>query len=447
MNAMRKHGAIAAGIVAAILAVFSFGSLSFAKDDDPYARSRDYDLQNVRTHLRFDIEQRKIMGEATESLKLLRDGTSELRFDSVGLAIESVTLNRNAAKFEVKPDALLVSLPQKVRKGEHYEVTIHYSGQPAKGLYFILPDKNYPNQPKEIWSQGESEDTRYYIPIYDYPNDRTASEMLLTVPADWWTVSNGKLAGIKTEADGSKTWDWKQTEPLSTYLISVVAGEFVEKKESWRGMPVEYAVPKGQEFQIDTTFLRTKGMLDAFSDALDVRYPWAKYAQTSVDDFIVGGMENTSATTLTVRGLVHPKLAGEMLYGSDDLDSHELAHQWFGDLVTCKDWANIWLNEGFATYFEHYWMEKQFGKDDADYEFWTDGNRWMNQKRLFGVPIVTRQSDQDLELEGNIYTKGGLVLKMLREKLGDADFFAGLHHYLEVNRGKNVVTADLIKGD
>lgn len=433
---------VAAGAMALILVC---AAAAFARDDDPYARSKDYDLQNVRTHLRFDIEQKKVMGEVTESLAILRDGTAELRFDSVGLTIESVTLNRQAAKFESKPDSLLVTLPQKAHKGERFEVTIRYSGQPTKGLYFILPDKNYPDQPKEIWSQGESEDTRYYIPIYDYPNDRTTAEMLLTVPADWWTVSNGKLAGIKTESDGSKTWDWKQSEPLSTYLISVVAGEFSEKKDNWRGMPLEYAVPKGQEFKIDTTFVRTKEMLDAFSDALDVRYPWAKYSQTSVDDFVVGGMENTSATTLTSRGLVHPKLAGESAYASDDLDSHELAHQWFGDLVTCKDWANIWLNEGFATYFEHYWTEKHFGRDDVAYEFWTDGNRWMNQKKLFGVPIVTRSTDESLETEGNIYTKGGLVLQMLREKLGDENFFHGLHHYLDVNRGQNVVTADLIK--
>ena len=432
---------------ASVVAAFIFaGTLGLAgRDDDPYARSRDYDLQNVRTHLRFDVEQKKVIGEATESLAILRENVGELRFDSVGLTIDSVTLNRQTTKFDVQPKELVVTLPQKARRGEHFEVTIRYSGQPTKGLYFILPDKNYPDQPKEIWSQGESEDTRYYIPIYDYPNDRTTAEMLLTVPGDWWTVSNGKLVGIKTEADGTKTWDWKQSEPLSTYLISVVAGEFVEKKDSWRGIPVQYAVPKGQEFKIDPTFLRTKGMLDAFSDALDVKYPWAKYAQTSVDYFIEGGMENTSATTLTSRSLVHPKLAAESIYGSDELDSHELAHQWFGDLVTCKDWANLWLNEGFATYFEHYWTEKNFGKDDADYEFWADGNQWMNQKSLFRVPIVNRQIDDSLEYEGNIYTKGGLVLKMLREKLGDQDFFRGLHHYLDVNRGQNVATADLIK--
>ena len=446
---LREGGLHRGRLFAAALVVAAFvfaGAPGLAgRDDDPYARSRDYDLQNVRTHLRFDVEQKKVVGEVTESLAILRENVGELRFDSVGLTIDSVTLNRQTAKFDVQPKELVVALPQKARRGEHFEVTIRYSGQPTKGLYFILPDKNYPDQPKEIWSQGESEDTRYYIPIYDYPNDRTTAEMLLTVPGDWWTVSNGKLVGIKTEADGTKTWDWKQSEPLSTYLISVVAGEFVEKKDSWRGIPVQYAVPKGQEFKIDPTFLRTKGMLDAFSDALEVKYPWAKYAQTSVDYFVEGGMENTSATTLTSRSLVHPKLAAESIYGSDELDSHELAHQWFGDLVTCKDWANLWLNEGFATYFEHYWTEKNFGKDDADYEFWGDGNQWMNQKSLFRVPIVNRQIDDSLEYAGNIYNKGGLVLKMLREKLGDRDFFRGLHHYLDVNRGQNVVTADLIK--
>jgi aminopeptidase N len=254
------------------------------------------------------------------------------------------------------------------------------------------------------------------------------------VPANWLTISNGRLAGVKTEADGTKTWDWKETEPISTYLISVVAGEFVEKKDTWRGMPVDYVVPKGQESKIDTTFERTKKMLDAFSDRLGVRYPWAKYAQTSVDEFVVGGMENASATTLTARALVNPALAAETLQGADSLDSHELAHQWFGDLVTCRDWADIWLNEGFATY-----------KDDAEYEFWTDSNRWAAQKRLFPNPIVSYDITNPIENGGNIYGKGGLVLRMLREKLGDDAFFHALHHYLETNRGQNVVTADLIK--
>ncbi len=432
-------------LLALAICITALGSASALRADDPFPRTRDYDLQNVRVHLRFDVDNKKVIGEVTHSISILRPNVSELKFDSVGLTIESVTLDGKDAKYETTADELIVKLPQAAHPGEHMEVSIHYWGTPTKGLYWVLPDKDYPDRPREVWSQGESEDTRYYIPIYDYPNDRTTSEMLVTVPANWLTISNGRLAGVKTEADGTKTWDWKETEPISTYLISVVAGEFVEKNDTWRGMPVEYVVPKGQESKIDTTFERTKKMLDAFSDRLGVRYPWAKYAQTSVDEFVVGGMENASATTLTARALVNPALAAETLQGADSLDSHELAHQWFGDLVTCRDWADIWLNEGFATYMEHYWTEVGFGKDDAEYEFWTDGNRWAAQKRLFPNPIVSYDITNAIENSGNIYGKGGLVLRMLREKLGDEAFFHALHRYLETNRGQNAVTADLIK--
>src|SRR5271154_1672525 len=344
-------------------AAFIFPLLGRA--DEPYARSRDYDLRNVKTHLWFDTDQRKVRGEVTHSISMFRDNTSEAKFDSVDLNILAVTLDGKDAKFSLAEGKLIVQLAQPSKRGESHEIFIRYDGQPKKGLYFVLPDKNYPNRPKEVWSQGEAEDTRYYIPIYDYPNDRTTSEMILTVPANWNTISNGDLVGTKVEADGTKTSDWKQTEPLSTYLITAVAGEFVEKKETWRGIPVRYVVPRGQEDTIDSTFSRTRQMLDLFSDKLGVPYPWAQYAQSSVNDFVEGGMENTSATTLTTRGLVDPALAPELRRGSDDLDSHELAHQWFGDLVTCRDWANIWLNEGFATYFEHYWAEQRYGADEV----------------------------------------------------------------------------------
>lgn len=413
--------------------------------DEPYARSRDYSLENVRTHLWFDLDQRKVRGEVAESVSMLRDGVSQLKFDSVDLKIQGVTLDGKTAKFATTPNELVVSLERASARRERHEVFIRYEGQPKRGLYFILPDKNYPDRPKEIWTQGEAEDTRYYIPIYDYPNDRTTSEMLLTVPASWLTISNGKLVSAKNEAGGMKTWDWKQSEPLSTYLITVVAGEFFEKEESWRGIPLRYVVPRGEEQKIDATFARTKQMLDLFSDKLGVRYPWDQYAQSSVDEFVEGGMENTSATTLTARALVNPKLASEDREGADSVDSHELAHQWFGDLITCKDWADIWLNEGFATYFEHFWTAQHYGADDADYDFWRDQRRWFSQKRIWGAPIVNRTTEDPLEYAGNVYTKGGWVLRMLDEKLGDADFFRGLHNYLETNRGQNVVTADLQK--
>ncbi len=428
----------------ALLAVALLG-VQGIRADLPNARTRDYDLQSVRTHLWFNTSKKLVRGEVIETLAMLREGVAEIKMDSSELKIQGVTLDGKEAKFTTPPDLLVVALTRPSKRGERHEVLVRYEGTPKKGLYFVLPDKYYPNRQLEVWTQGESEDTHFYIPIYDYPNDRTTSEMLLTVPASWITVSNGSLVGVKTESDGMRTWDWRQTETLSTYLITAVAGEFVERRDTWRGIPLRYVVPKGREDTIDPTFADTKAMLDAFSDRLSVKYPWAQYAQVFVDDFVVGGMENTSATTLTARSLVNPKLASESLFRADDLLSHELAHQWFGDLVTCKDWADIWLNEGFATYFQHYWREVRLGEDQVAYDFWQDQNGWFHQEQLYKSPIVARDSGDLLETAGNIYTKGGWVLKMLRSELGDENFFAGLHHYLESNRGQNVVTADLQK--
>ncbi len=440
-----RRVAILAAIISFLLASTAWETRLTARADEPYAPSRDYDLQDIRTHLWFDGASRQFHGEVTERVAALRAGVIDLTFDSVGLNIQSVTLDGAPSKFSTTPTQLIVSLLRPTARGEGHEILIRYSGKPKRGLYFILPDQNYPRQPAEVWTQGEAEDTRYYIPLYDYPNDRTTSEMLLTVPSNWITVSNGRLLGVTNEADGAKTWDWKQSQTLSTYLISAIAGEFDEQDDSWNGVALRFLVPRGSQFEIQSTFVRTKQMLDLFSSKLGVPYPWAQYAQTSVDGFTEGGMENTSATTLSVRDLVNPRLLPELRIGDDFVISHEMAHQWFGDLVTCKDWANLWLNEGFATFLEHYWMEQHYGADEAAYDFWTDRRDWFAQKRLFSVPILTRDFDDSTKYAGNVYNKAGWVLQMLREKLGDGDFFAALRHYLTVNRGQNVVSADLQK--
>ncbi len=438
-------GFVSAAMLRWVVLTLLAASVPGARADRPYAPSRDYDLQNVRTHLWFDVKQRAIRGEVAETVSILRDDVPQISFDSTGLDISAVLIDGAAASFRVTSDHLIVTLAHAAARGERHVILIRYSGKPKKGIFFILPDKNYPKLPIEIWSQGEAEDTHAYIPIYDYPNDRTTSEMILTVPASWTTVSNGELVSVTTDADGTKTWDWKQSQPLSTYLISVVAGNFVEHDDTWNGILLRYLVPRGDQADIEPTFVRTKAMLELFTSKLGVPYPWPQYAQTSVDDFTEGGMENTSAATLSTNDLVSPQLASEYRVGADDVNSHELSHQWFGDLVTCKDWANLWLNEGFATFFENYWLEHKNGADAAAYEYWQEQNRWFREKRLFTVPIFTRDFTDSTQYDGNTYQKAGWVLKMLREKLGDDEFFAALRHYLEVNRGQNVVTADLQK--
>ena len=428
-----------------MLAVLVICASLILRADEPYARSKDYDLQHSKVALRFDLHERKVIGDVTHTVSLLRDGLDKIWFDSVGLQIESVQLNRSKATFETTDARVIVTLPKTSKTGDKYDVEIKYQGKPAKGLYFILPDKNYPNTPKQIWTQGESEDTRYYLPTYDYPNDRLTTETILTVPSDWLTVANGKLISTTEAGSGMKTWTWRESQPSSTYLFTVVAGEFVEAKDKWRNVPVTYYAPKDRSDRLMLTYGRTPAMIEYFSKRLGVDYPWEKYAQSMVDDFVAGGMENSSATTNTSSSLRNPKLVPEFPTDEDPLISHELGHQWFGDLVTCKDWGNIWLNEGFATFMEYMWMEGHFGRDQADFDRWESVRNWFQSHNLYAKPIVRHDFDDSSEFDGNAYGKGGLVLYMLRHELGDNAFYAGLKHYLEANRGKNVVTADLVK--
>src|SRR6516225_9789663 len=421
------------------------GAVPFLRADEPYARSKDYDLQHSKVVMRFDIGQKKVIGDVTHTVAVLVPGTEEISFNSIVLQIQSLTVNRATARFETTDTKLKVFLPKSAKPGEKLDIEIKYEARPTKGLYFILPDKDYPERPVQIWTQGESEDTRYYLPTYDYPNDRLTTETILTVPAQWKTISNGKLVSVKDVGDGLKVWTWRESLPSSTYLFTIVAGELVEVKDTWRSVPVTYYAPKDRGDRLEPNYSRTPAMIDLFSKKLGVDYPWEKYSQAMVDEFVAGGMENSSATTNTSSSLNHPKIAAELPTGEDGLISHELGHQWFGDLVTTKDWGNIWLNEGFATFMEMLWEEHYFPKDQSEYERWTNARQWFGDPALWAKPIVRHDFDDSSEFDENSYNKGGWVLYMLRHQIGEEGFYRGLKHYLEVNRGKNVVTADLAR--
>ena len=224
-----------------------------------------------------------------------------------------------------------------------------------------------------------------------------------------------------------KTWTWKESLPSSTYLITTVAGEFDELKDSWRGIPVNYYAPKGRGDRLAINYGRTPAMMELFSKKFGVDYPWEKYDQIMVDDFVAGGMENSSATTNTAESLTNPKLVPEYIANQDDLISHELTHQWFGDLVTCKAWSDIWLNEGFATFGETMWNEYHYGKDWADYNRWRAARTWFHETNLYSKPIVRHDFAEDSdEFDGNAYGKAGWVIDMLRYQLGEPAFYAGL---------------------
>jgi aminopeptidase N len=292
-----------------------------------------------------------------------------------------------------------------------------------------------------VWTQGESEEARHWIPCFDHPSDKLTTEVIVAAPAPMVAISNGKLLSSEPKGDG-RVFHFLQDKPHTTYLITVVVGEFAVWKGDAGGIPLAAYVPKDRAAFAARSFDLTADMMEFFNGKTGYRYPWAKYDQLCVAGFPFGGMENTSATTLTEHTLHDERAALDV--SSMGLVAHELAHQWFGDLVTCKDWGDIWLNESFATFFANLYTEHRLGWDEGVYERFEDGNQYKAEDRgRYRRPLSTRswRSPEDL-FDAHSYPKGGRVLSMLRHVLGDEAFFAGIKLYLERNAFRPVETAD-----
>lgn len=416
---------------------------AFSEQVGNYARSRSYDLQHVKLELSFDFPQKKVMGTATLTLLPLRDTLSSILLDAVDLQIESVEVAGQTLPYTTHDGKLEITLNRPYPQGESLTVSIRYSAQPRAGLYFILPEKGYPNRLLQVWSQGERENNRHWFPVYDYPNDFATSEVIATVPKPLRVISNGVLVEAKA-GEKDRTFHFRQEIPHATYLISIIAGEFEVYTQEWEGIPIENYVKPVDIEKAERSFGMTADMMEFFSTVLNVKYPWAKYAQTPVEDFIHGGMENTSATTLNERVLLDARARPD--FESEWLLAHELAHQWFGDLVTCKDWLNTWLNEGFATYFASLYKEYWKGKDEFLYDRLESAEGYFNEARRYKRPIVDyRPNSPFRQFDAHDYQKGSWILHMLRYELGDDLFFQTLHHYLKTNQNQNVTTADFVK--
>ncbi|HBY81109.1 MAG TPA: aminopeptidase, partial [Cyanobacteria bacterium UBA11148] len=237
--------------------------------------------------------------------------------------------------------------------------------KPQRGLYFVTPTQDYPNKPTQVWTQGEDEDSRFWFPCFDYPGQLATSEIRVKVPKPLIAISNGEL--MATEEEGNNTiYHWLQQQVHPTYLMTLAVGDFAEIREEWKGKPVTYYVEKGREEEGRLSMGKTPQMIEFFSTIFGYSYPYPKYAQVCVDDFIFGGMENTSTTLLTDRCLLDERAAIDNR-NTESLVAHELAHQWFGDLVVIKHWSHAWIKEGMASYSEVLWTEHEYGKDDAAY--------------------------------------------------------------------------------
>ncbi|MDF1663047.1 MAG: M1 family aminopeptidase [Planctomycetota bacterium] len=410
-----------------------------------FAKGRPVDLQHLDLKLDVDLKKRAIKGKALWRLAVLRDCT-EIRLNAIDFKVSSIHVGTKSdtlkkVEFSNSGKALLIDCGSQ-RRGAKLFLEINYSLlKPRNGLHFYSPSDEDPDVPYQVWSQGEAEMNRYWIPCIDHPNERQTTEMTITVDKGLFALSNGKLMSRKDV--GEKTvYHWKQNKNHVIYLVTLVVGQFEEIRDTWRGKPVTYYVPLGWKNEAMNSFKNTKRMLNFYSDKTGVEYPWDKYAQIVVEQFAHGGMENTGATTLN-ESTLHDKRA-HIDFSSDGLVAHELAHQWFGDLITCRDWAHIWLNEGFATYFEALWDEENNGGDAFLYNMW---NKAKSGKRAgVRLPIVDRSYPfPDAVFDGRAYPKGSWVLHQLRGRLGDKAFWAGIKLYVRRHQYSTVDTSDLRK--
>jgi aminopeptidase N len=408
-------------------------------------RAHDYDVQHYRIAIGFDWAAESVAGETTITLRPLKDAFREIEIDAGRMKIESVHLKGGMPlKFRYERDEkLFVELDRDYRAGQQLAVTIAYSAEPDKGLTFIKPTESEPNRPYQIWSQGEAEDNHYWFPCYDYPDDKARSELIATVDKRYRVISNGALVANRENPGGTKTWHWRMDQPFSSYLISVIVGEFAEVGHRFKNTPIVSYVYRDQVPNATLSFGKLPRMMEFFSRRIGYDYPYAKYAQTTVRNF-EGGMENITATTLADTA-VHDARA-HLNVSSDGLIAHELAHSWFGNLVTCRDWSDVWLNESFATFFEAAWAEHDLGLGDYLYEMF--GNQQAYFQTWFqGVrrPLVTnRYVDPDTLFDTYAYQRGAAVLNMLRFTLGEVRFWKAVRYYIRKYRWQNVNTAQLV---
>ncbi len=425
-----------------------------------WAPSRSYHVENYKLSLRFDQQKGEIFGDEIVTLRPFERDFHSFYLNSSELTIDSVSLQpaRGAPvrlAYTAEDPRLWVTLDRDYGPGGALSVRIVYHGFPRTGLFFVNPSPSYPSWPHEVYSQGDPEFNHFWFPCWDYPNDLATSETITTVPEGQRVVSNGRLTRV-TRSAGQVTYDWVESVPHSSYLISIAVGPWRKVSDRYEGKPVDYYVPEGvDEATARRSFHLTPDMLQFFSHATGVDYPYEQYAQTTVQNFIFGGQENVSATTLTDQTLHDERADSD--YPSTGLVSHELGQHWFGDFVQARDWADIWLNEGFATYLEALYTQHHAGNDAYRYAIYNDQRTEQAQDAAdYRRPIVDRHYTDPLQMYDAItHEKGAAVLDMLRYVLDGPRaasrpasqkerLFRALHRYLVEHHAESADTADLI---
>lgn len=414
-----------------------------------YAPDRTCDLLHVTVDIDIDYPNRTLTGKSVNTLSPLRNGLSEIMlFAGTSLELSSVKVNGTVAQYRRDGKRLFITTGP-LTKGKQITVEIAYSAKNSRGggfgsggggFHWIAPRDGEPDR-VGFWTQGETDYNCEWAPTWDYPNDLATSETRTTVQADWDVIGNGVLVSAKESADKKrKTYHWKMDQPHATYLLAIYGGPLDIKTDKWEGIDLIYAVPRGSGYLIDNSFGDTKDMLSFFSKTLGVKYPWPKYAQAAMYNF-GGGMENVSATIIGEGNLSE---ARDGFRRTASLNAHELAHQWFGDLVTCAHWGDIWLNESFATYLDAAYMEHSRGSAAYQWDIDDNSRSYFAEARRYKRPLSTRlYAGLDDVFDSHAYPKGSVILHTLRRQLGDETFYAGLNHYLTKWRHSPVESAQL----
>jgi aminopeptidase N len=436
--------------------------------------TRTNDVIHTKLEVSFDYSKRYLYGKATITLRPYFYPVNSVQLDAQGMEIKEVLLVKNpdlkelknqkdeksavlvsdqpAIQYTYKDNVLDIKLDRMYRNDEAYTLFISYVAKPDelkssggsaaisgdKGLYFINPEGKDPLKPVQVWTQGETQASSVWYPTIDRPNERMTQEIFMTVDKKYATLSNGELVASFDNNDGTRTDHWKMELPFAPYLSMMAIGDFaVVKDNKWRGREVNYYVEKEYEPHAKAIFGNTPEMLEFYSNLLGVEYPWNKYSQIVVRDYVSGAMENVTAT---LHGEFLQQTTRELLDSDhESIIAHELFHQWFGDLVTCESWSNLPLNESFATYGEYLWIEHKYGRDAADEHSAQSRVGYFAESSRKQVDMIRfNYEDQEDMFDAHSYNKGGQILHMLRKYVGDEAFFASLKLYLETNKFKSV---------
>ena len=426
--------------------IFVHGQVSAEFD-----RTHDFDVLHYSIRVDFDRSKNQVIGDTTISFKPMRADFRRLELDAVGLVIKSVSLESSgkALTYQSRPGTLAVTLDRAYSSADNVTIRVIYTATPKKGVYFV--DASAPNDENkhsaQIWTQGEPDEARHWFPSFDFPSDKATTEEFITADPEDTVIGNGEFIGKVPTPNGKITWHYKMPIAHSTYLVSFVIGKYVKIEDKYRNVPLAYYVYPGREYLADKAFSGTKKMMSVFESATGIDYPYYKYDQTIVAKFAFGGMENITATTLFDQDV----LLVDLPFARDivgDLVSHELAHSWFGDLVTCKNWAELWLNEGFATYMEAVYRENAFGRENYLEKIRTDTAEFLVHdlvtRRRHG--LYNRRAgevDKLFDVSAVTYNKGSVVLHMLREQIGSESFWKGVNAYLQKLKFGNATSEDL----